>query len=177
MGGAGMTGGLALFTSGGGRSLFCMGVFSGRFGLWSEIRTRLTCRRTGGRAPDGSVASTAPSAAEVVEKMAGGGRRARGRCQAAFLLLQGQGRTLSNGGTALSLGRACSRWRPTTCKPFHDIQGERMRLDYRNGIFSGFVNEVSELVLADAGYVHRQGRRLPAGERLGDGVGPPVFDG
>ena len=147
-----MTGGLALFTSGGGRSLFCMGVFLAALGFGQKSALGSPVAEPEVGRPDGSVASTAPSAAEVVEKMLAGvgGREAVAKLHSFSFKAKGvRYRT----GDGVEPGRGLFKVASYDLQAFHDIQGERMRLDYRNGIFSGFVNEVSELVLADAGYV------------------------
>ena len=163
MGRTGMTGGSAFFTSGGGRSLLCMGVFLAAVGLGQESVFGLPDAEPEAGRTDGSAASTEPSTEVVVEKMLAGvgGREALAKLHSFSVEAKGvRYRT----GDGIEPGKGLFKVSSYDLQAFHDIQGERMRLDYRNGIFSGFVNEVSELVLADAGYVTgKDDAFLPAG--------------
>ena len=92
------------------------------------------------------------SASEVVEKaFAGiGGRDALANLSSFSFEAQG---TRYRTGDGTEPGKGLFKVSAYDLQAFHDLRGERMRLDYRNRIFSGFVNDVTELVFADAGYV------------------------
>ncbi len=158
-----MMGGSALFTSGGGRSRLCMGVFLAALGFGQQSALGSPAAEAEARRPDGLAASTEPSVAEVVEKMLAGvgGREAIAKLRSFSFKAKGvRYRT----GDGVEPGKGLFKVSSYDLQAFHDLQDERMRLDYRHGIFSGFVNEVSELVLADAGYVTgKDDAFLPAG--------------
>ena len=151
-GGAEMTWGSAFFASGGGRSLLCLGVFLAALGIGQKSASGSPGVAQEAELPGESAASVAPAAAEVVEKMlvGVGGREAIAKLRSLSFEAKG---TRYRTGDGVEPGKGLFKVSSYDLQAFHDLQGERMRLDYRNRIFSRFVNEVSELVLPDAGYV------------------------